>query len=71
MPKLFQGKLERQIICGKCKQKSVKVEDFLNLSLNMIPKNNKVCKPRDLTQRIDFAASVKDFFKADTLDSDN
>jgi uncharacterized UBP type Zn finger protein len=33
VPKLFQGKLESQIICGQCKQKRVKVEDFLNLSL--------------------------------------
>ena len=33
IPKLFQGKLERQIICGKCKQHTAKVEDFLNLSL--------------------------------------
>lgn len=33
VPKLFQGKLESQIICGKCKQKRIKVEDFLNLSL--------------------------------------
>ena len=37
IPKLFQGKLESQIICGACKRKTVKIEDFLNLSLVSIP----------------------------------
>lgn len=49
----------------------MKVEDFLNLSLNLIPKTDAKRSASLTNTKVDFFESVRDFFKADTLDIDN
>ena len=49
LSKLFQGKFERETICSLCKSRSIKVDDFLNLSLVSVSALTLLCVGRAQT----------------------
>eukprot|EP00347_Sterkiella_histriomuscorum_P016052 403354669 len=71
--KIFQGMLERQIICCSCSNMTMIEEAFLDLSLNIANTNNdqRMSHTQMSNQPVDFLDCISEFFKTDILDEQN